>query len=421
MEETKINCEHCNNEIEKNAEKFSYRNGYICSMCMDEHFYHCGDCENIYRNSTGQENSNGDMVCVSCFEENYFTCDNCNSVYHNDNYGHDGVCESCESDEQESNDITRHYKNLPELMGTAHGSIIKSLRGFGAELETNFSDYDERDDTAEKLPGSLGISFDGSIHGDYGIEFQTPKIAGDRGEKYITDICEKINNGGGFIDKSCGYHLHIDMPETAEGQYRSLAKIKALWSFYLTFEDVLLSFLPKSRRNNSYCYPLRTDYHLKEIENCASREQIERLWYRARTQNEVIRCKGETKHGSRYKGINFHTLLSGNHLEIRYHSGTINARKVLEWANINLRIVERAIEGDYQYQFFANEMREIDMQKKTEQFFNILRLEKSSEDYFRTRQQSFANTKTLYSIAPETLADTQSIIGDEITENICVE
>ena len=202
------------------------------------------------------------------------------------------------------------------------------------------------------------------------------------------------------VNNSCGFHLHIDVSDidsrrdlydySARSFERAkLDKIKRLWLFYIAFEDVIQSFLPTNRRANGYCKPLKADYHYREIYNAESVEILERIWYRARTKADKDRKKENSKDETRYRGINMHTLFRDRHIEIRYHSGTTNWRKILEWTNLHLTIIDYIFNNGVNFGLLENMIAEIDVAKKTQKFFEVLRLPKESSDYFLVRQSTF--------------------------------
>ncbi len=164
----------------------------------------------------------------------------------------------------------------------------------------------------------------------------------------------------------------------------------------MAFEDVILSFLPKSRRNNNYCRPLRNSYSINEIIAANSISAIEKIWYRATTKRDILSVKKDRKHGTRYHGINMHTLIAFRHIEIRFHSGTINAKKINEWINLHTNILDSIIAtGSISCEEMKKAISIIDIGEKTEMFFKYLSLSNSSKQYFLARQEMFAQNKKI--------------------------
>lgn len=313
--------------------------------------------------------------------------------------------------ETDSSDIEyRPLKKAVELLKEVeHGEVMKSTRAFGCELEIQVKNNRGHDLSCE-LPRIVGITRDGSING-YGFEIQTPPAAGNKGEMLINKVTDILSSYEAKTDRSCGYHVHIDFKDSVKRErqgdiydYRH-NMIKNLWLFYIAFEDVLASFMPRSRRNNRYCTQLKTDYHAKEIATTNNLEELEKIWYRVRGSSDLKSRKADRKDETRYRGINLHTLFIENHLEIRFHSGTINPRKILEWANLHCQIADLAVEMKLDSSVFNEQAVNVDLEQKTDIFFQILDLPEASEAYFRVRQEKFKNVREPRKVIPARVVD----------------
>jgi hypothetical protein len=171
-------------------------------------------------------------------------------------------------------------------------------------------------------------------------------------------------------------------------------------TFYLSMEEVLLSFLPNSRRSNKYCMLMRSYFHISEIQQVNNLEQLEKLWYRVSKRMDLMHRKSGKYDDTRYMGINLHSFFKDGHVEIRYHSGTTNARKILEWVNLHQTILDKASEevlvhGRYRASSSigsqaAKAMENPNLAEKTQLFFDILNLPASSRAYFLDRQAIFS-------------------------------
>lgn len=211
----------------------------------------------------------------------------------------------------------------------------------GFELEFLIN-YDDRCGLRDNISYAHTVS-DSSIkeHGEYeGFEVVSDKILWPKDVSQIVDIIQTVNNYDVKINRSCGYHIHLD---TTNFDYKQIAK---LMMFYIVFEDVILSFLPFSRRTNSFCKLLKNRISLEDINAVRDRDQLEQLWYKIKvlTEREQARLnsyKSEKYHGSRYAGANFHSVFFRNSLEIRYHSATLNAEKIINWIALHKTIVDR--------------------------------------------------------------------------------
>lgn len=348
-----------------------------------------------------QIGENNERVCETC-RRAYRSCADCGSLEHRETLDdNDDYCRSCSN----RDDIKfRDYHTSGIFLGKEEGKTIKSLRPFGIELEVIYTSSTKAAKFSHAIAKEVGITTDGSIQGA-GIELQTPPASGSTGEKLIEDICKELIKNQFKVNRSCGYHLHLDVKEIDDkpANYQ-LVILQDLWLFYIAFEDVLLSFLPKSRKTgNTYCKSLKNDYNYTEIANAENTDKLEKIWYRARTNEQLNNAKADSKHGTRYRGINLHTLFSARHIEIRYHSGTINPRKVLEWVNLHTAIVDIVFQHNgIHRQWLSNMSSGTDITEKTKEFFNFLgkKLSKTNKDYFLKRQKTFM-TAPVYDINPE--------------------
>jgi len=363
-------------------------NGTICQKCRDEYYFTCRECGDLFHldfHYSCDDNDNDDF-CSSCWDEVARNCETCDRV----------VCDSCienHGEECGSSDAYiphRPFSESKAYMDKKAGEIISSPRAFGVEIECYYSraqtlfEIADRKETGEaKLPAALGITDDGSL-GYKGVEFQTPKLGGKKGEKFLKDVCALLEQNNFSVRRSCGMHLHVD----AKDIQKSAEWLKRIWLFYMAFDDVLLSMLPRSRRTNNFCLPLKKAYSMTDIEHAFTTEQIEELWYKLQARDEIQERKKNKWDTSRYNGINLHSLIAFGHIEIRYHSGTLNWRKIAEWANLHTRILDTMAHKENDPPI-REACAVLTLSEKVSLFFHIMNLPENSESYFRERIRKF--------------------------------
>ncbi len=113
-------------------------------------------------------------------------------------------------------------------------------------------------------------------------------------EASVHKLCSLLK-GRAYVNKTCGTHVHFDMRGKDE------AAVKLAGGRLARYVPVLKRMLPESRRNNQYC---------KDTIN------------------------GIGNRGSRYAFVNLHSYGKHQTLEVRGHSGTISAAKILNWIQI---------------------------------------------------------------------------------------
>lgn len=323
----------------------------------------------------------------------YVICTTCESVQRfSDMY--DNECEDCHNnddyDHESASPRERLYSNatLPKFQSDDKGKIISSPRIFSAELEAYCPDSNAMRNVERDLAKEVGITSDGSLS-DNGVEFQTPLLRGANGEQAIRDICKVLNDNAFTVDKTTGLHIHLDgkglLPRTLTTTHP--IALKQLWQFYIVFDEVMLSFLPTSRRNNQFCRSMKDTARYTAVGNALNQRDIETLWYKMTNPRSLSSAKSHQKHSSRYHGVNLHILLADKHLEIRFHSGTINATKILEWTALHQRICDMATNNIL---VTAETMLALPLEQKTKMFFAILKLPARAQKYFERRQAQFA-------------------------------
>lgn len=404
-------CNWCSSGI-RTKEKDSYlemEGNRLCRNCWSDNFRRCQTCEDINYIGHMVTDTDGDMFCAKCAKDMArCAAKGCDTLVDSDEYEIDGeiYCEQCHTELTYDDLDWENYGDI-RFMGYSTrinddycsqntGDILKSTRIFSAEIEVPGPDntiYVNR--VLKGFPG-LGLTTDGSVSGR-GLEFQTPKLQGKNGEEFIKNLSAAITkNKFPKTDKTCGLHIHLDggtefipIKDVNWSRTHNGTLVKNLFMLYYVFEDVLQSFLPRSRRTNTYCKSLRDLYHLNEISGAYQLEDLERIWYRQQNRRQVMSSKRSSKHSTRYAGINFHTLFSENHLEIRFHSGTTNAKKIMEWVNLHCLMLDAIAQGSINQSKIMSVKHITNLDEKTEELFNMLNLVPSSRRYFIKRQKKF--------------------------------
>lgn len=377
-------CHGCNNLYRRLhvREHPTIQNVFLCPDCFNDAFCECGNCGEITENSESHYTETHNSVCHSCYEDSFFACERCNNNYHNDclaeHEDYETICERCAQrlEQAESGNGYRDYD-------TSDSFTVKGQRPYSAEIECYF-------DNGKDIPKPVGIIHDGSLVSfSNGKEIVTPKLSGEVGDNILKETCEALKDIKAVVDKSCGLHIHIDTTDLM----LDTAKVRNLVMFYMMFEPVLYSFLPISRRTNKYCLPLTDFYHSHEIMNVGSLKNLELIWYREQNYRVVEQIKRGSKYEAkrnRYSGINFDSLFHNGHIEIRYHSGTIDYNKIRMWIDLHLAIINTIAEGNYSLNKILEVRYLVSLEEKQRTFFEILKLPLKTLEYFLDRQKKFA-------------------------------
>jgi hypothetical protein len=405
-------CYCCEGTIEDSEDECMIYENVYCQSCYDDYSFTCDKCDCIGHTDDCHSDSYN-RYCESCYDRYFFRCQSCESITHNDNMYGDCYCEDCGYNEDSEERYHRKY-NKTDIFGNAitddFGNISKRI--FSAEIEC----YDKNNNLEIVHNDSnfemVGITGDGSLDDD-GIEFVTPMLRGQKGFDLLQGFTELLNKNDFSVDTTCGLHIHLDAKdylsikdtENSENDIDNFYRIKNLFLFCLVFEDIIMSFLPFSRRNNTYCNPLNNFYNYNEIENCRNQESFEKIWYREQNNSSIDEKKKEKYDRSRYAGINFHSLLGNGHIEIRHHSGTTNFEKIKNWIVLWNTILDFiSCQGSYFNDFKKNQYL-LNLNKKTQNFFDIIGLDKDTREFLVKRQKLFGGDE-----------DTEDTINDNQNE-----
>jgi hypothetical protein len=391
-------CRVCNEQRENENLRWE-DGGMVCDTCY-AWLPLCGRCSYAMLRDRVRIEGEPNPICLNCARElldanSHRDCEHCGCLIR---VSQRPYCEQCVKTLKKGKIIWYRKPHILLSEGNNNfkkGDILIHDRKIGVELELIAPDSQTASTLSWETPANLGIGSDGSITitgKETPLEIQTPPQAGKLAEETIKNLCEELLKAKCKTNISCGYHVHIDLNDIDKLNANEQTKrAKILWLTYLSFEDVLLSFLPPSRQENRrYAMPLRADYHADEIIKAKNMTELEQLWYRLINPAEIVRAKNEHRHPTRYRGINLHPFFSGRHLEIRYHSGTLNSTKILEWANLNVRLVEVALKNLFtELDSFKAIINDFNLERKTENLFRTLKLDEKSMGYFRARQRLF--------------------------------
>lgn len=249
--------------------------------------------------------------------DDYTTCSGCDSLIdvHNDYTDENGYCEGCSidnDDEWEEFYFVYHEDAKIEMPYN---------RLFGVELETetkrrvNAGDFIKSED-------------DGSING---YEHVTRKLMGEVDLANLKRFCEEATKDGIEVDGKCGYHLHLDASDF------SLKHFNSLLALYSKFETVFYRMLPASRLLGNWCKPLA----YRPLGKSQTMDNLESKFYKTKDKEVRKRAKSQKSSDHRYMGLNLHSYFyrqqefGRGSVELRYHSGTMDSAKVINWIYIH--------------------------------------------------------------------------------------
>lgn len=329
-------------------------------------------------------------ICPQCIKLKV-KCNRCNNKLTLDYY-EAKMCASCIERVSEDRPFRNYYLGQ-KWVGDKVGDIMQSMRVFSFEVEAILSSSNINL-LGKTLPPEAGLGGDASIRGEGspGVEAQSSLLRGSRGEEFTARTMAAFKIAKAWVNKSCGMHVHLSADEFIPTSRQDTPTfLKDLWKAHLVFEDVIFSFLPYNRRLNRYCRPLRDYFKISEIDMIETIYDAEKLWYKQQDANAIRSEKQHHHHASRYFGINFHSLFAQNHLEIRHHSGTLNGKKILQWANLHALIMDAAVAGKFTHSLLMDAQVTTSIKDKTQMLFEAIGLSNKSKQYFTQRQMKFSD------------------------------
>lgn len=182
---------------------------------------------------------------------------------------------------------------------------------------------------------------DGSLPSG-GFEINTAPASGDVFVTEITELCAALAKGRGWVNSSCGGHVHVDCRELS---YKAMQRVVAL---YCKIEPALFQVVPASRRDNQYCRPCATTYEsglmppsAKDPEKTGDvRKKIIEKVYGDEASYKAQR--GHKYHNRRYNALNLHSWFYRGTIECRIAAGSVNADRIINWGILWAGIVDYA-------------------------------------------------------------------------------
>jgi hypothetical protein len=180
------------------------------------------------------------------------------------------------------------------------------------------------------------ITDDGSIVGNDTVELVSPILSGPAGLLEVAKVVELMAAAGAKVNKSCGFHVHVD------AQDLSGKTLLNVYRRYALHEAQIDTFMSASRRgnNNAYCESsTRSLDRLNLATTDMSPDQIANLM-------DEYWVSGQGCFGGRYNKVNLCAYLRHGTIEFRHHGGTMNVNKVLNWIAFCVNFVVVSIDTD---------------------------------------------------------------------------
>lgn len=168
---------------------------------------------------------------------------------------------------------------------------------------------------------------------DHAVEVVSP-ICRYEDIKEIQQIVRKLRKAGGFVNQSCGIHVHVDASKHDARSLRNIINI------IYSKEDLIFKTLQvDERRKNRFCKEV-DDSFLKKVnaKKPKTKEAFARLWYEGNMDRRLTHYDS-----SRYHALNLHSVFQKGTVEFRMFNSTLHAGMVKTYIQFSLAISAQAI------------------------------------------------------------------------------
>lgn len=299
----------------------------ICLLCIRKDGSHCQSCGQIgSRKVNLTEYSGGEdsyVLCPDCYTNRYKVCRRCCGVFLSENTvlaDNSYYCFSCASRTFPKCKYcnNRHIgKNICRCGKTRPKSFLTD-RYFSTEIEIV-------DPNSESRPNRWTSVSDSSISPG-GIEYLSGPMVGSNAVDEIIEECSLL---GGFVDDTCGFHLHLDFGEESQEDVKKFAAACSV------LQNLAFDIVKPNRKDSRYCKPYGADF-IDTLLNLPLEETL----YNTDNPTHIENCKRNKYHESRYHWLNLHSYYFRGTIEMRQHHGTKNPVTIINWAELWLKVAE---------------------------------------------------------------------------------
>jgi hypothetical protein len=174
-----------------------------------------------------------------------------------------------------------------------------------------------------------------SAGNDYSVELVTPVLTYYEDVKTVQELVRRLRKAGGFTNKSCGIHVHLNGADHTPRSICNFVNIIA------SKNDLFYKALQIEPERMRYCKKM--DAYLVDRMNQSKPKtfsQIESVWYESyRDQSRSLHY-----HSSRYHFLNLHSFFHGNRtVELRGFNSELHAGKIRAYIALALALNNQAL------------------------------------------------------------------------------
>lgn len=169
---------------------------------------------------------------------------------------------------------------------------------------------------------------------DYSVELVSPILTYQEDIETLQELVRQLRHAGGFVNNSCGIHIHLDGSDHTPRSIRNFVNIIA------SKNDLFYKALQIAPERMSYCKKMDS-LLVEKLNRSKSKtmEAIESLWYEGYSEST-----SRHYHSSRYHFLNLHSFFTGNHtVELRGFNSELHAGKIRSYIVLALALNRQAL------------------------------------------------------------------------------
>lgn len=176
------------------------------------------------------------------------------------------------------------------------------------------------------------VQGDGSLTVPMGFEIVTPVLdTANRADlRNLAKVASAITRAGATVNASCGLHVHVD------ARSLTLAQQKMLCKMFLKYEGAFDLLVPESRRANRYC-----SSNIQFV-RARGRDTLKAVFAEIDAAPDLHAVRGLLCNG-RYMKLNLESFWRHGSFEFRFHSGTTDPDKIVNWVKLLESFYARAL------------------------------------------------------------------------------
>lgn len=246
-------------------------------------------------------------------------------------------------------------------------------RFIGVEIEAENQSYEAINKISRTKPNYWVDKPDGSLESEGGRELNSPPMNGDivpAQIKTVTKLMRKLNYRA---EDSCGLHVHVDCEDLTIKELVNVART------YVAFEPLIHCMIDYGARE-SWAGKIDND----DMKRRLNIEPIDSAL------DDVKMTLGRL--GGHYEAFNTSALEEHGTIEFRHFEGTLDSRKILNWAFICASIVEHGRHINHKLSL----RQERDGAALLRQFWLIYKIPAKIRKFMRQRLGLYANYRSGY-------------------------